>query len=69
MTFPLKTSKILMYVFDWLYFFQCLTSFTSLPITVHGFVQSFAVSSNIDKVHLINPSAADFSVQSFLNQP
>ena len=56
-----KTLRILTYVFDWLYFTQCLNFFflyrshTSYLCTVFD-----SISSNIDDVHSINPSANVF---------
>ena len=54
------------YVFDWLYFTQCLTSFSSIDHLLHLFMVFDSYSSNTDEVLLINPSAVfvfgDFSV-------
>ena len=58
-----KTLHILTYVLDWLYFIHCLTSFSSM--TFYGIMRSFySISSNIDEVLSINPSAnvGDFNV-------
>ena len=55
------------YVFDWIYFTQCLTSFSSIShlLRLHALFDS--ISSNIDGVLPINPSAnvyvlGDFNV-------
>ena len=56
----LKTLQILTYVIDWFYFTQCLTSFLSYfySLTFFVFMNGFyAISSNIDEVLSINPSA------------
>ena len=55
---PLKNS-VDSYVFDWLYFIQCLTSFSSINSTFLYLVFD-AISSNTDEVVLINPSANMF---------
>ena len=62
-----KTLGILVYVFDWLYFIQCTTSFSSIDQLDTIFD---AISSNIDKVLPINPFAnvivfGDFNYQNF----
>ena len=53
-TYLLKTLKILTYVFDWLYFTQCLTAFSSLRMVFDS------ISSNVDEVLSINPYANVF---------
>ena len=53
----LENSQILIYVFDWLYFTQCLTS---ALCTVFD-----SISSNIDEALSINPSANVFVVGDF----
>ena len=61
-----RTLQILTYVFDWLYFTQCLTSFSSVDHLLHLPAVFYSTSSNINEVHSINPSAAfvfeDFNV-------
>ena len=58
----LKTLQILIYVFDWLYFTQCLTSFFSIDNVLHSALCTvfYSISSNIDEVLSINPSANIF---------
>ena len=51
----LKTLQILAYVFNWLYFTQCFVSFSSINHLFPLF--SSSISSNIDEVLSINPSA------------
>ena len=59
-TYLQKTLQILIYVFDWLYFTQRLTSFSSIN-HFFVFVHSFdSISFNINEVLLINPSADVF---------
>ena len=49
------------YVFDLLYFTQCLTSFSSIDDLLRHYAQFFySISSNIDEVLSINPSANVF---------
>ena len=48
------------YVFDLLYFTQCLTSFSSIDRLPHCYAVSDSISSNIDEVLSINPSANVF---------
>ena len=56
-TYLKKTLPIVSYVFDWLYFTHCLTSLCTV---------SNSISSNVDDVPFINPSAVfvfgDFKV-------
>ena len=65
-TWPLKILQILTYVFKWLYFIQCLPSFS---FTVHClcFCARFfvTVSSSIGKVFFISPSATVFAFGDF----
>ena len=56
----ISTSSGFTYVFNWLYFTQCLTSFSSIADLLH-------LSCNIDEVLLVNRSAnvlvfGDFNV-------
>ena len=53
------------YVFDWLYFTQCLTSFSSINHLLHLCVVFHSISSNIDDVCSINPSANLFVFTDF----
>ena len=56
-----KTLQILTYVFDWLYFTQCLTSFSCIDHLLHRYTYFFdSISFNIDEVLSINPSANVF---------
>ena len=55
-----KTLRILTYVFEWFYFTQCLTSFSSIDHLRYYAQFSYTISSNIDKVLSINPSADVF---------
>ena len=49
------------YVFDWLYFARCLACFSSIDHLLHLLSTVFdSVSSNIDEVLPINPSATVF---------
>ena len=48
------------YVFDWLYFTQCLTSFSSIDHLLQLCAVFDSISSNIDEVLLSNPSANVF---------
>ena len=60
-TYLWKTLQILIYVFDWLYFTQCLTSFSSYRSPSSALRTVFdSISSNIDEVLSINPSANVF---------
>ena len=54
--------QILTYVFDWLYFTQCLTSFSFsyLSLSLSLFTIFHSNSSNIDEVLSINPSVTVF---------
>ena len=68
MNFPfdlsLQNLQILTYVFDWLYFTQCLTYYSSINHLVFCTVFD-SISSNIDEILLINPSANVFVVGDF----
>ena len=66
-TYLQKTLQILTYVFDWLYSTQCLTFFFLYRSSSSSLCTIFvSISSNIDDVLSINPSAvfifADFNV-------
>ena len=57
---PLETLQILTYVFDWLYFNQCLTIFFLFRPPSSSLCKVFhSISYNIDEVLPINPSAND----------
>ena len=59
-SYLLKALQIHTYVFDWLHFTQCLTSFSSIG-HLHCLCAVFdSISSNIDEVLSINPSANVF---------
>ena len=59
-----KTLQILTYVFDWLYFTQCLTSFSCIDHLLHCYTYFFdSISFNIDEVLSINPSAIVLSLE------
>ena len=59
-----KTLQILTYVFDWLYFTQCLTSFSCIDHLLHRYTYFFdSISFNIDEVLSINPSAIVLSLE------
>ena len=54
-----------LFVFNLLYIIQCITTFSSI-ITICVFVTVFdAVSSNIDEIVWINPSANGFVLEEF----
>ena len=57
---PQKTLQILTYVFNWLYFTQCLTSFSSINDILRLHAQFSILSSNINVIPMINPSANVF---------
>ena len=57
-TYLWETLQILIYVFDWLYFTQCLTSFSSIDHLLQLCARFYA--SNIDEVLSINSSANVF---------
>ena len=66
-TYLLKTLQIFTYAFDWLYFTQCLTSFSSIDHLHLLYPWFLIVSSNIYEVLSINLSAnlfvyGDFNV-------
>ena len=50
-------TQILIYVFNWLYFTQCLTSFSSRSSALFLCTVFHFISSNKDEVLSINPSA------------
>ena len=59
-SYLLKALQIHTYVFDWLHFTQCLTSFSPIG-HLHCLCAVFdSISSNIDEVLSINPSANVF---------
>ena len=59
--FSLENSVDSYYVFDWLYFIQCLTFFFSIDHLLHLYALFFnAILSNIDEALLINPFAKVF---------
>ena len=63
-----KTLQILLYVFIWLYFIQCLTSFSlfdHLLFLYAWFLIFEDVQSNIDQVLSINPSINVFTFGEF----
>ena len=60
-----KSLQILTYVFDLLYFTQCLTSFSSIDHLLCLYARFDSVSSNIDEVPSINPSANVFVFGNF----
>ena len=57
-----KTSRILTYVFDWLYLIHCLTSVSSIdqPLFCVRFFDVTSSNINIDEVLLIIPSTSVF---------
>ena len=55
-----KSLWILTYAFHLFYFTQCLTAFSSADHILHLYIQFLIVSTNIDEVLLINPSANVF---------
>ena len=60
-----KTLQILIYVFNWLYFTQCLTSFSSINLSPSSSLCTifYSISSNIDEVLSVKPSVfGDFNV-------
>ena len=59
----LKTLQILNYVFDWLYFTQCLTFFLYQPPSSSLCTIFYSISSNIDEVFSINTSANVFALE------
>ena len=60
-TYVWKTLGIFTYVFNWLYFTQCLTSFSSISHCLPLYTLVFDyISYKIDEVLLINPSANVF---------
>ena len=60
-TYLQKTVQILTYVFDWLYFTQCLTSFPSINHILCLYTQFFIpISFNTDEVLYINASPKVF---------
>ena len=58
-TYLWKTLQILSYVFDWLYFAQYLTSFSSIDHLLCRYAQ-FLILFHLDEVLSINPSATVF---------
>ena len=65
-TYRKKTPQILTYVFDWLYFTQCITPFFLYWSPSLSFWMVFdSILSNIDAVLLINPSANVFVFRDF----
>ena len=58
-TYLYKALQIFTYVFNWLYFTQCLTSFSSIDLLSLCTVFD-SISSNTDEVLSINPSANVF---------
>ena len=58
--------ETLTYVLDWLYFTQCRTSFSSIDHLLRLCARFFdSISSNIDEVLSINPSANVFVFEDF----
>ena len=58
--------EILTYIFDWLFFTQFLTSFSSIENLLESLCMVFDfISSNIYEVLLINPSANVFAFGNF----
>ena len=57
-TYLQKALQILTFVFDWIYFTQCLTSFSSIdhPLCLYAQFVIRLISSNIDEVLSTNPS-------------
>ena len=56
-TYLWKTLQILTYVFNWLYFTQCLTSFSSIDHHLSPYALFDSISCNIDEVLSTNASA------------
>ena len=59
-TYLQKTLQILTYVFDWLYFTQCLISFSSIDHLLQLCAVFHSISSNINEILSIKPSANVF---------
>ena len=62
-TYLLKTLQILIYVFDWLYFTQCLNSFSSIDHLLHLCARFLILFYLTDEVLSINPSANVLSLE------
>ena len=66
-TYLQKTRQILTYVFNWFYFTQCLTSFSSIHRPSSSLCTAFdSISSNIKEVLPINPLLILLSLETLM---